>query len=166
VLSFDYLRQERIQRFLNDGRKTGRPKSIIVDGCILIYDLLVIGFASRTQSSIEATRKRYGKLRPLAKEALADPTYSTLKELILALAAVRNKAAHEPMSDDDVEKSFVEVWQVIPGDAEWPKELPLRSAYCRATFSLVAFELGRWQVGLPPSGQLSGNPPVDWTRLA
>jgi len=166
VLWFDYLRQEKIRKFLDDGRRTGRPKSIIIDGCVLIYELLVIGFATRTASTPEAVRKKHGKLRPLARAALNTPDQQPLCDLICDIAEVRNTAAHEPISDEDFENRFVVVWSRISGGEPWPESLPIRSDYCRALFSLVGFELQRWQADLPPSGFLTGAPKVDWERVS
>lgn len=166
MLSFDYLRQEKIRKFLGDGRRTARPKSIIIDGCILIYELLVIGFATRTGTTPKAVKRKHGKLRPLARTALNTPDQKPLCNLICGIAEVRNAAAHEPISDEEFEKRFVVVWSGISGGAAWPEPLPDRSTYCRALFSLIAFELGRWQVELPPSGFLTGAQKIDWTRMA
>jgi hypothetical protein len=166
VLSFDYLRQEKIRKFLEDGRRTGRPKSIIIDGCVLVYELLVIGFATRTAATPEAIKKKHGNLRPLARTALNTSEQQPLCDLICAIAAVRNTAAHEPISDEEFEKRFVTVWSSISCGVTWPESLPVRSSFCRALFSLIAFELGRWQADLPPSGFLTGAQLIDWERMS
>jgi hypothetical protein len=166
VLSFDYLREEKIRKFLKDGRRTGRPKSIIIDGCVLIYELLVIGFATRTASTAEVVKKKHRNLRSFARTALNTPDLQPLCDLICAIAKVRNTAAHEPISDEEFEKRFVAVWSGISGGTAWPESLPNRSGYCRALFSLVAFELGRWQVDLPSSGFLTGSQKIGWERMS
>jgi hypothetical protein len=165
VLSFDYLRQESIRKFLRDSGRTGRPKSIIIDGCVMVHELLVIGLATRTGSTPEAVRKKHGKLRPLARLALTATEDGPLRDVILAIAEVRNAAAHETISDDDIQERFIKVWSKVSGGTPWPDSLPLRSSYCRALFSLIGFELGRWQVGLAPSGHFSGEVAVDWRHL-
>jgi hypothetical protein len=165
VLTYDYFRQESIRKFIADSGRTGRPKAIVIDGCIMLHDLLVIGLATRTGSTPEKAKKKHGKLKPLAREVLTDE-FVPLREVILAIADVRNTAAHETISDADFEERFVAVWSMVSGEAAWPDSLVVRSNYCRAFFSLLAFELGRWQVGLSPSGYFSGDQHVDWPRLA
>jgi hypothetical protein len=165
VLTFDYFRQESIRKFLADSRRTGRPKAIIIDGCIMVHDLLVIGLATRIGSTPDKVKKKYRRLKLLAREALTDE-YIPLRDVILAAADVRNAAAHETISDDDFEARFVSVWSMIPSGTTWPESVVVRSNYCRAFFSLLEFELGRWQVSLSPSGYFSGVQTVDWDRLS
>lgn len=131
----------------------------------MVYELLVIGFATRSGSTPEVVKKKHGKLRPLARLALAAKEDEALRDVILAVADVRNAAAHETISDEELEERFVKVWLTVAGETRWPDSQPVRSAYCRGLFSLIGFELGRWQVGLPPSGHFSGELPVDWSRL-
>ncbi len=165
MLTFDYFRQETIRKFIADSGRTGRPKAIVIDGCIMLHELLVIGLATRTSDTPERVKKKHGRLKPLAREALTDE-YTPLRNVILAAADVRNAAAHETISDSAFEARFVAVWSMVPGGAAWPESLPTRSNYCRAFFSLLEFELSRWQVGLSPSGYLSGEQLVDWERFA
>jgi len=165
VLMYDYFRQESIRKFLADSGRTGRPKAIVIDGCIMLYDLLVIGLATRTGSTPEKVKKQHGKLKPLARGVLTDE-FIPLRDVILAIADIRNTAAHETISDADFEERLVAVWSMVSGGAAWPASLPLRSSYCRAFFSLLAFELARWQVSLAPSGYFSGDQQVDWSQLA
>ncbi len=165
MLTYDYFRQEAIRKFLADSGRTGRPKAIVIDGCIMLHDLLIIGFATRTGSTPERVKKKHGKLKLLTREALTGQ-FIPLRDVILAIADVRNTAAHETISDADVEERFVAVWSNVSGGAAWPESLSMRSKYCRAFFSLLAFELGRWQVSLTPSGYFTGEQAVDWQRLA
>lgn len=132
----------------------------------MVHDLLVIGFATRTNSTPEAVRKKHQRLKPLARTALDAADYAPLRDTILAIANVRNAAAHETITDADVTAKFVAVWSRLSGGASWPDSPFERSNYCRALFSLIAFELGRWQVGLPASGYFSGTQAVDWSRFA
>ena len=164
VLSYDYFKQEAIRKFIADSGRTGRPKAIVIDGCILLHELLVIGLATRTNATPEQVKKKHGRLKPLAREALTG-NYEPLRDVILAIADVRNAAAHETISDADFEARFCDVWARVPGGTPWPGSIVARSNYCRAFFSLLAFELGRWQVGLPLSGYLTGEQLVDWERL-
>ncbi len=166
MLSFDYFRQEKIRKFVDDSRRTGRPKSIIIDGCVLIYELLVIGFATRSATTPEAIKKKHGNLRPLARTALDTPEQQPLCDLICAIAEVCNTAAHDIISDDEFEKRFVLVWSRVSSGAVWPESIFVRSSYCRAFFLVIAFELGRWQVDLPPSGYVTGAQVIDWERIA
>lgn len=166
MLTYDYFRQESIRKFIADSGRTGRPKAIILDGCVLLHDLLVIGLATRTGSTPEAIRKKHGKLRPLARFALTDPQDAPLLNHIVAIAEIRNVAAHEPIADSVIEARFLEVWTPLASGTAWPDSLVTRSKYYRAFFSLLGFELGRWQVALPPSGFLSGDQPIDWARFA
>lgn len=163
MLSYDYFKQEAIRKFIADSGRTGRPKAIVIDGCILLHDLLVIGLATRTHTSPEQVKKKHGRLKPLAREALTGD-YQPLRDAILAIADVRNAAAHETIADADFEERFVQVWSHVSGGSPWPEPVVTRSNYCRAFFSLLAFELGRWQVGLPLSGYLTGDEIVDWDR--
>jgi hypothetical protein len=165
VLTFDYFRQESIRKFLADSRRTGRPKAIVIDGCIMVHDLLVIGLATRIGSTPDKVREKHGNLRPLAREALTDE-YVPLRDAILAIAEVRNAAAHETITDADFETKFVSVWANVSGGTAWPESIVVRSSYYRAFFSLIAFELGRWQVNLGPSGYFSGVQVVDWNRFS
>ena len=166
MLAFDYFRQERIRKFIADSSKTGRPKAIILDGCVLLHDLLVIGFATRAESTPDLVRKKHGKLRALARVALPEASHAPLLSVILAVAELRNATAHEPISDADIETRFLEIWLPLAAGADWPDSVVIRSSYYRAMFSLLAFELGRWQVGLGPSGFLSGEHEIDWPGLA
>jgi len=166
MLAFDYFRQERIRKFIADSGKTGRPKAILLDGCVLLHDLLVIGFATRTETTPDLVRKKHGKLRALARVALPEASDAPLLSVILAVAELRNATAHEPISDADIEDRFLEIWRPLSAGADWPDSVVIRSNYYRAMFSLLAFELGRWQVGLGPSGFLSGEQEIDWPRLA
>jgi hypothetical protein len=163
MLSYDYFKQEAIRKFIADSSRTGRPKAIVIDGCILLHDLLVIGLATRTTTAPEQVKKKHGRLKPLAREALTGE-YAPLRDAILAIADVRNAAAHETITDADFEAKFVQVWSRVAGGTSWPESVFARSNYCRAFFSLLAFELGRWQVGLPLSGYLVGEDVVDWER--
>ncbi|HEV7427158.1 MAG TPA: hypothetical protein VGQ46_12390 [Thermoanaerobaculia bacterium] len=165
MLTFDYFRQESIRKFLADSRRTGRPKAIVIDGCIMLYDLLVIGLATRIGSTPDKVRKKHGRLKPLAREALTDE-YIPLRDVIFAIADARNAAAHETITDADFEAKFVSVWSMVSGGAAWPESVVVRSSYCRAFFSLLAFDLGRWQVSLSPSGYFSGVQVVDWDRFS
>jgi hypothetical protein len=165
MLSYDYLKQEAIRQFLADSVRTGRPKSIVIDGCILLHELLVIGLATRTNGTPEQVKKKHGRLKPLAREALTDE-FAPLGDVILAIADVRNAAAHETITDADFEAEFVKVWSKVSGGAKWPDSVVARSNYCRALFSLLIFELGRWQVQLTPSGYFSGEQHIEWERLA
>lgn len=132
----------------------------------MVYELLVIGFATRTGTTPEQVKKKHGRLKPLARLALTAREDEPLRDVILAIADVRNAAAHEAISDDEIQEQFVEVWSKVSGGTPWPDSLPVRAGYCRALFSLIGFELGRWQVSLQPSGYFSGEQLVDWSRLA
>lgn len=166
MLAYDYFRQERIRKFIADSRKTGRPKAIILDGCVFLHDLLAIGFATRTESTPDRVRKKHRQLRALARVALSEARDSLLLSVILAVAKLRNAAAHEPMNDADIESRFLEIWRPLSAGVDWPESVVVRSSYYRGLFSLLAFELGRWQVGLEPSGYLTGEQAIDWPRLA
>jgi hypothetical protein len=165
VLTFDYFWQESIRKFIADSGRTGRPKAIVIDGCIMLHDLLAIGLATRTGSTPDEIKEKHGRLKKLAREAVTDE-YIPLRNVILAIADVRNAAAHETIADADFEAKFVAVWSMVAGGAAWPESVVVRSNYCRAFFSLVAFELGRWQVGLSPSGYFSGEQIVDWNHFS
>jgi hypothetical protein len=166
MLAYDYFRQERIRKFITDSGKTGRPKAIVIDGCVLLHDLLAIGLATRTACDPEKVKKKHGKLKLLARVALTDAAEAPVLSLILAIADLRNAAAHEPISDSEFEDRFVTIWRPLSGGAEWPESVFTRSNYYRAMFSIIAFELGRWQVGLGPGGFLSGEQQIDWERMA
>lgn len=122
MLSYDYFRQEAIRKFIADSGRTGRPKAIVIDGCILLHDLLVIGLATRTDAPPEQLKKKHGRLKPLAREVLTGD-YEPLRDAILAIADVRNAAAHETITDADFEAKFVEVWARVAGGTPWPESL-------------------------------------------
>lgn len=105
----------------------------------MVYELLVIGFATRSGSTPEVVKKKHGKLRPLARLALAAKEDEALRDVILAVADVRNAAAHETISDEELEERFVKVWLTVAGETRWPDSQPVRSAYCRGLFSLIGF---------------------------
>ena len=92
-------------------------------------------------------RKKHGNLKPLVRGAFTDPAYGPLRDVILSVADIRNAAAHEPITDDDVQQRFASIWATVSPYKPWPDSQVTRSNYCRAFFSLIAFELGRWQVG-------------------
>ena len=117
-------------------------------------------------STPEAVKKKHGKLKLLARVALTGTEDEPIRDVILAIADVRNAAAHETISDDEIQARFVDVWSKVAGSTAWPDHVVTRSQYCRAFFSLIGFELGRWQVGLEPSGYFSGEQAVDWQRVA
>jgi hypothetical protein len=71
----------------------------------MIYELLVIGLATRTSSTPDVVKKKYGKLKPLARLALTGTDYEALLDVILAVADVRNAAAHETITDAEQSRS-------------------------------------------------------------
>jgi hypothetical protein len=96
VLSFDYFRQEKVRKFLADSGRTGRPKAIILDGCVLVHDLVVIGYATRAGSTPEAVRKKHGNLRPLVRTAFSEPQYEPLRDVILGVADIGTRRLTNP----------------------------------------------------------------------
>jgi hypothetical protein len=148
VSTFDYLRQERIQRFLRDSEKSDRFKAILSDGCILIYDLLVVGHATRTGKSTKSVKKKFQRLKPFAGEALAAREMTPIRKLILALADVRNAADHEPLTDDDIREQFIAAFRSVRGNDTPPQGFDAN--FARTLFAWIAFEIGRWEIGLPP----------------
>ncbi|HEX6083077.1 MAG TPA: hypothetical protein VF266_01035 [Thermoanaerobaculia bacterium] len=153
MLVFDYIKQEHIQRFLHEHNASERFKAILNDGCILVYDLLVIAAATRWEDSPEKIRKhnKWSKLKLLTKEALSAREMTPLREMILALADVRNVADHEPVTDADIRQRFLDAFARVRRErfpAEGDRDREIRFAH--ALFAWIAFEIGRWQIGLPP----------------
>jgi hypothetical protein len=149
VLIFDYMKQEQIKRFLHDYNAAERFKTILNDGCVIVHECVVHAAATRSSKSVKSLRKQ--NLRPLAHTVLAASEMRRLLAIIEAVAELRNVSAHEPMTDEQIRVQFidaVDAWKRKPySRGDRAREVGL----AHVTFAWIVFELGRWQVGLPPS---------------
>lgn len=150
MLIFDYIKQEQIRRFLNEHNAAERFKTILNDGCVIVHECVALAAATRSGKSAASFRKQ--NLRPLARSVLAANEMKRLLDGIEAVAKLRNAAAHEPATDDQIRVRFldaIDAWKgkAYPYRGQRDREVGL----AHATFAWIVFELGRWQAGLPPS---------------
>jgi hypothetical protein len=150
MLIFDYVRQEHIRSFLHEYNAAERFKTILNDGCVIVHDCVAFAAATRSGGSVKGLRKQ--NLRPLARDVLAASEMKRLLDVIEAVAEIRNAASHEPVTDDEIRVRFldaIDAWKGKPYPHRGQREREVGLAH--VTFAWIVFELGRWQIGLPPS---------------
>src|SRR5712691_9364408 len=98
--SIEHYRQPNIRKFLDDMNRIGRMDLLLIKGGAFIQDLLVGMCSSRHGKDEEALRTMpFGKL---AKLTLVKPQEAALFDLVLRFGRIRNRVAHELITDEFV----------------------------------------------------------------